>query len=250
MNFLRSFHVNSQKIPNIIGKIHSKDFTAIDGLGVRYLLFLSGCCLRCKFCSNPDTWDIRNGTSKLSHDVFNDILKYKPYIQGVSVSGGDPLLQPHFLSSLFQLCHKENLSTCIDTAGQCKKQNWDIVLPHTDFVLFCIKHIDPEKYKFLTGFSQDHALQFLDKIKQYNIPFYLRYVYIPKFTDDVKDIDKFIKFIENFKNLRAIEVLPYHKLGINKWDSIGLQAHSFEVPSKIQVEEFKDYLMKKGLNIL
>lgn len=247
---MQTMNTFSNVIPNVIGKIHSKDFTAIDGLGVRYLLFLSGCCLRCKFCSNPDTWDIRNGTSRLSHDVFNDVLRYKPYIQGISVSGGDPLLQPHFLSSLFRLCHKENLSTCIDTAGQCKKENWDIVLPHTDFVLFCIKHIDPEKYKYLTGFSQDHAIQFLDKIKQYNIPFYLRYVYIPKFTDDVKDIDNFIKFIKDYKNLQGIEVLPYHRLGVNKWTSLGLEPPSFEIPRKEQVLGVKEYLQRKGFNVL
>jgi pyruvate formate lyase activating enzyme len=250
MRRMYSTTLHSTQIPNVIGRIHSKDFTAIDGHGVRYLLFLAGCCLKCNFCANPDTWDISKGQPQYSKDIFEDIMKYKPYIEGLTCSGGDPLLQPHFVSSLFRMCHREGLSTCLDTAGQCKRTNWEIVLPFTDYVLFCMKHPDPDKYKELTGISQKHAIEFLSKLEEYKIPFSLRYLLIPGHTDNPGDLDKLQGLIKDHSTLKKIELLPYHELGLEKWKELGLQPKRYRVPTKDEVAIFREQIIGMGHKVL
>jgi pyruvate formate lyase activating enzyme len=246
-------HLPSRYIKETFGKVHSVDtFTAIDGPGIRYMLFLQGCNLRCKSCSNPDTWDHKCGTEMSSKDVIKNIAKYRNYIDGITVSGGEPLLQPQFVSTLFEECHELNLNTCIDTAGQSLTKNWHMVLPHTDLALICIKHIDPIKYYKFTGMPQKHALQFMDTVQDYNVPFYLRYLYIPGYSDDYNDIDKFIEYAKTLKGLKAIEFLPYHRLGVNKWESIGLKYSlaDVQVPEHDKVDEVRKYFEDAGLFVL
>ena len=120
------------ELEKITGRVHSiETFTAIDGPGVRYMVFLQGCNLKCLSCSNRDTWDLEGGKPlRTAKEIVDHMLRYRPYIQGITVSGGEALLQPHFVSALFQAAHQYGLNTCIDTSGQSPKQNWDIVLPH------------------------------------------------------------------------------------------------------------------------
>ena len=204
----------------IIGRVHSiETFTAIDGPGIRYMIFLQGCGLRCKSCSNRDTWEMVGGKEMSCTDVIQHMLRYRDFIEGVTVSGGEALLQPYFVASLFQQARRHGLTTCLDTAGQAPKHHWDVVLPHTDVALVCIKHVDPVKYKHFTGMNQASALEFVDHLAhRYKVPFHFRYLYIPGFTDDLNDIDRFLQYAEQFKPLlRGIELLPYHRLGVEKW---------------------------------
>lgn len=235
------------------GRVHSVDtFTAIDGPGIRYMLFLQGCNLRCKSCSNPDTWSYKDGETTSSKQVITNISRYRSYIEGITVSGGEPLLQPEFVSAIFQECHDMDLNTCIDTAGQSLSKNWHMILPHTDVALICLKSIDPIKYMKFTGMSQKHALQFVDTVQEYNVPFYLRYLYIPGFTDDYKEIDKFIDYAKSLNNLKGVEFLPYHRIGVSKWKTLNIKypLENVQVPSHKTIEEVRSYLTKAGLNVV
>lgn len=235
------------------GRVHSVDtFTAIDGPGIRYMLFLQGCNLRCKSCSNPDTWSYKDGEMTSSKQVIANISKYRSYIEGITVSGGEPLLQPEFVSSIFQECHNLDLNTCIDTAGQSLTKNWHMILPHTDIALICLKSIDPVKYMTFTGMSQKHALQFVDTVQEYNVPFYLRYLYIPGLTDDYKDIDQFIDYAKTLNNLKGIEFLPYHRIGVSKWNTLNIKypLEHVQVPSKEKIDEARNYFTNAGMNVI
>jgi pyruvate formate lyase activating enzyme len=240
-------------VKETFGRVHSIDtFSALDGEGIRYMMFLQGCNLKCKSCSNRDTWDHHGGNGMSSKMIINNINRYRSYLDGVTISGGEPLLQPHFVSSLFQECHNINLTTCIDTAGQSLSKNWHMILPHTDMVLFCLKSIDPIKYQKFTGMPQSTALKFLDTLEDYKIPYYMRYLYIPGYTDDIKDIDKFIKLAKQLEHMKCIEFLPYHRLGVNKWDVLGVpyQLKDVKVPSKEKIDEVKEYIESAGLHVL
>jgi pyruvate formate lyase activating enzyme len=238
---------------NVLGRIHSVDsLTALDGPGVRYMIFLQGCMLRCKCCSNPDTWDKRKGNLVDSDTVVNNIKKYKSYIEGITISGGEPLVQPKFVSSIFQRTKELNLTTCIDTAGQSGIKSWDMVLPHTDMALVCLKHIDPIKYKEFTGTPQIQALKFIERLNQMNIPFNLRYLLIPKYSDNEEDIDKFIEYAKQQPLLKSIELLPYHKLGVNKWKEMGLEytLEDISPPSKEKIQHVKEGIQRAGLKVI
>eukprot|EP00878_Enallax_costatus_P004356 GHUV01004592.1.p1 GENE.GHUV01004592.1~~GHUV01004592.1.p1 ORF type:complete len:240 (+),score=35.22 GHUV01004592.1:531-1250(+) len=171
-----------QPVPEVVGQIHSTEsFSAVDGPGVRFLVFTQGCAMRCKFCSNPDTWSAHAGETISSKSLANQIRSVAPYLRpgggGVTCSGGEPLLQPDFTAAIFREAHAMGLTTCLDTTGQgTKHHNWDKVLPHTDMVLFCIKHLDPEKYTGLTGLRQLGALKFAEELKTQRVPFWLRWV--------------------------------------------------------------------------
>lgn len=235
------------------GRVHSVDtFTAIDGPGIRYMLFLQGCNLRCKSCSNPDTWSYKEGETTSSKQVIANISKYRSYIEGITISGGEPLLQPEFVSSIFQECHNMDLNTCIDTAGQSLSKNWHMILPHTDIALICLKSIDPVKYMKFTGMSQKHALQFVDAVQEYNVPFYLRYLYIPGFTDDYKDIDRFIEYAKSLNNLKGIEFLPYHRIGVSKWKALNIKypLEDVQVPTNEKIDEVTNHIRNSGIHVI
>nr|CAF04130.1 pyruvate formate-lyase activating enzyme [Chlamydomonas reinhardtii] len=214
-------------IPEVFGNVHSTEsMSAVDGPGVRFLVFVQGCAMRCLFCSNPGTWTLKGGNKTSSKEIAADIKRVRNYLKprgGITISGGEAMLQPHFVSTVFQEVHALGLNTTVDTTGQgTKAGNWDVVLPHTDLVLFCIKHIDPIKYEALTGMKQRGASGFADQLAERKIPFYLRYVYIPGYTDGVKDIDKLIEWCKQQPTFQGIELLPYHVLGRNKWEVMGL----------------------------
>ena len=235
------------------GRVHSIDtFSAIDGDGIRYMLFLQGCNLRCKSCSNPDTWNFKTGTDMSTKQIMRNIDKYKNYIDGITVSGGEPLLQPKFVSTLFEECHDMGLTTCIDTAGQSLQKNWLAVLPHTDLVLFCLKHIDPLKYQKFTGFPQSTALKFLDTMEKMGVPYQLRYLYVPGFSDDMGDIDRFVNMVKELKYIKCVEFLPYHRLGVNKWDALGFTypLKDVPIPTKEKVNDIRSYIESAGIKVL
>lgn len=208
-------------------KIHSiESFGTVDGPGIRFVLFLQGCHLKCKYCHNRDTWDINGGNYKSLDDIFEKILKYKNYIHpngGVTVTGGEPLLQVKFLIELFEKLKKENIHTCIDTSGMVTLTD-DIkhLLSLTDLVLLDIKHINTEKCKDLVGFNNEKELAFAKYLSDNGIHMWIRQVLIPGYTDDESDLLKLKNFISSLKTVDKIEILPYHDMGKYKWKSLGI----------------------------
>ena len=198
-------------------KIHSIDtFGTVDGPGVRFIVFMQGCHLQCKYCHNRDTWDINSGEYISLDDLLKNIEKYKPYITpngGVTVSGGEPLLQPHFLISLFKELKKRKIHTAIDTSGMVELTDTiKEVLSLTDLVLLDIKHIDSKKCKDLVGFENTRELKFAKYLSDNNISIWIRQVLVPGYTDDENDLLKLKDFIKSLKSVERVEILPYHNL--------------------------------------
>lgn len=209
-------------------KIHSiETFGTVDGPGIRFVTFFQGCNLECKYCHNRDTWNINDGKYISVDELFNKILNYKTYIipnGGFTASGGEPLLQPHFLISLFKKLKQENIHTAIDTSGMVDlTEPIKELLSLTDLVLLDIKHINPEKSKELVGASNEKELAFAKYLSDNNIPIWIRQVIVPGITDNEDDLIKLKDFISSLKTVKNIELLPYHNLGKHKWETLGFE---------------------------
>lgn len=212
---------------NVVGKIHSfESLGAVDGPGIRFVIFMQGCNLKCKYCQNRDTWDINLGSAYTVKEVIEKIMRYKNYMVasngGVTLSGGEPLLQQDFVISLFQELKKQNISTCIDTSGMFGitdkiKQIVDL----TDIFLLDIKSINDETCKNLTGFSNKQELEFAKYVSEKNKRLWIRQVLVPGITDKKEDLLQLKKFLDSI-NVEKFEFLPYHKLGKYKWEKLGL----------------------------
>ena len=230
-------------------KVHSiESFGTVDGPGIRFVLFLQGCHLQCKYCHNRDTWDINGGEYKSLDDIFEKIMKYKNYIYpngGVTVTGGEPLLQVKFLIELFEKLKKENIHTCVDTSGMVALTN-DIkkLLSLTDLVLLDIKHIDSQKAKELVGFNNEKELAFAKYLSDNAIHMWIRQVLIPGYTDDENDLLKLKDFIASLNTVDKVEILPYHDMGRYKWEKLGLK---YELDG---VRIANDYDVKRAKKIL
>ena len=209
-------------------KVHSvESFGTVDGPGIRFVLFLQGCHLQCKYCHNRDTWDINNGTYKSLDEIFDKIMKYKNYIcpnGGVTITGGEPLLQAKFIFELFTKLKEQNIHTCIDTSGMVPLTD-DIkkVLSVTDLVLLDIKHIDDSKCKDLVGKSNKLELEFARCLSDNNINMWIRQVIIPGYTDSEQDLLKLKWFLASLKTVQKVELLPYHDMGKFKWKNLGVK---------------------------
>ncbi len=210
-------------------KVHSiESFGTVDGPGIRFVLFLQGCHLECKYCHNRDTWDINGGEYKSVDDIVEKVKEYKNYIipsgGGVTVTGGEPLLQVKFLIEFFERLKKEGINTCIDTSGMVAlTEDIKEVLKMTDLVLLDIKHIDDEKCKDLVGKSNKLELEFAKYLSDNNIRMWIRQVLIPGYTDDEKDLIKLKEFINTLHTVEKVQVLPYHSMGKYKWEKLGLK---------------------------
>ena len=208
------------------GRIHSfESLGAVDGPGVRFVVFMQGCSLKCKYCQNRDTWNLKGGTTYSSDEIVEKILRYKNYIMpngGVTISGGEPLLQTKFLIELFTKLKKYNIHTCIDTSGSVAltaeiKELIDL----TDLFLLDIKCINDEKAINLTGVSNKKELEFAKYLSSIHKPMWIRQVLVPGYTDDEQDLIKLREFISTLKFVEKVEVLPYHDLGKFKWEQLG-----------------------------
>lgn len=210
------------------GRIHSfESLGAVDGPGVRYIVFMQGCCLKCKYCQNRDTWDLNGGTEYEVEEVFNQIMRYKNYILtngGVTISGGEPLLQPDFLIELFKKLKAEGIHTCIDTSGTVQlTDKIKEVIALTDLFLLDIKCINDEVCKDLAGVSNKLELEFARYLSENGKKLWIRQVLVPGITDDENDLKDLKEFISTLKTVEKVEVLRYHDLGKFKWDNLGLE---------------------------
>ena len=232
---------------NVVGEIHSfESFGTVDGPGIRFVVFMQGCALKCKYCHNRDTWDISNGTEYDVDFVLNMIMRSKPFLDsshgGVTISGGEPLLQVQFVTELFKKLKKKNIHTAIDTSGAFKiNDNIKELLSYTDLVLLDIKHIDNEKCIKLTGVSNENTLNFAKYLDEQKIPVWIRQVLVPGFTDDEHDLQKLKTFIDSLSNVQKIELLPYHDMGKFKWEEFGqeYQLKDTPIPTQEQINKAK-----------
>jgi pyruvate formate lyase activating enzyme len=231
------------------GNIHSiESFGTVDGPGIRYVLFTQGCLLRCQFCHNADTWEIGSGKQMSVSEVMNDLISYLPFIEssggGITVSGGEPLLQIPFLIELFKGCKKAGIHTTIDSSGGCFStsklflEQLEDLLQYTDLVLLDLKHINRKKHIKLTGMANGHILDFARFLSNRKVPVWIRHVLVPSVTDDTDDLEQLGQFIGTLENVHKIEILPYHKLGVYKWETLGLEypLKDIEPPSDENVE--------------
>lgn len=238
------------------GRIHSIETCGtVDGPGIRYILFTQGCPLRCKYCHNPDTWKPSDGREEDTDSLISDIVRYKSFMQfsggGVTVSGGEPLLQPDFVKDLFIKCKSNSIHTCLDTSGFISIEKSDPVLDYTDLVLLDIKSHNPDVFKDLTGVPLDPTLAFANHLNERHIPVWIRYVLVPNLTDDPKDIESLAQFLSTLENVERIDILPFHKLGEFKWEQLGYEyaLEDTDEPSKDEVQLAKDIFLKYNLPI-
>ncbi|WP_263078457.1 pyruvate formate-lyase-activating protein [Endozoicomonas sp. Mp262] len=238
-----------------LGRVHSMDsFGTVDGPGIRYVVFMQGCLMRCRYCHNRDTWDLREGGEIMSHEeVLDKILKVRTFLSGgVTVTGGEPLLQAEFVADLFDACRKEGIHTCLDTNGFTKSITPQVVrlLDNSDMVMLDIKHMDEELHKKLTYVTSHHTKHFAQYLHEINKPTWIRYVVVDGYTVDPKYARMLAEFIEPMKNVEKVEILPYHSLGVHKWDVLNdsYDLESVKPPSNEQLDAIKAEFERLGIN--
>lgn len=237
------------------GRIHSlESFGTVDGPGTRFVVFVQGCPMRCAYCHNPDTWEMNAGTLMEPAYIIEQYERNKPFYRGggITVTGGEPLMQVDFLIDLFTLAKEKNIHTCIDTSGiSYNPDNTDYIakldklMTLTDLVMLDIKHIDPEKHRDLTAQPNDNILKFAAYLNEKNVDMWIRHVVVPGLTDEDEYLFKLGYFIGEFSNLKALDVLPYHTMGENKYEKLGIKYRLAGVPAMN-----KDVLVEKKQVIL
>lgn len=228
-----SFKKERMNVLGTKGIIHSfESFGAADGPGVRFVVFLKGCNMRCKYCHNPDSWSEKGGQEADADEVMKKVSRYKSYWGeegGITVSGGEPLIQIDFVTELFKKAKLEGINTAIDTSGEpfTMKEpfisKFDELMKYTDLVLLDIKEIDNIKHRELTGKTNENILLLAEYLCKIQKPVWIRHVLVPENTDFDEDLDKLGEFISKLSNVKKVEVLPYHTLGVFKWENLGVK---------------------------
>ncbi|MDP5272638.1 pyruvate formate-lyase-activating protein [Chengkuizengella axinellae] len=210
-----------------IGRIHSLDtFGTVDGPGIRFVLFMQGCALQCQYCHNRDTWDRDKGNAKKVEEILSEVEPYIHYYKsskgGITITGGEPTLQAPFVKEVFEACkQKWNLHTALDTSGFNDPSRIKDLFDVTDLLLLDIKQMDDDKHKKLTGQSNERILKVIQYASEMNKKMWIRHVLIPGITDDYSDLFELGKFIGKLKNVEKVEILPYHRMGVFKWQQLG-----------------------------
>lgn len=208
------------------GRIHSiESMGLVDGPGIRTVVFLQGCALRCSYCHNPDTWSLQGGSEVDSEELLGKLLKFKPYYKssggGVTFSGGEPLLQPDFLLEMLRLCRENGIHTALDTAG-FGLGGYDEILSLTDLVLLDLKHSTEEGYRSLACGEMSKVLEFIDALNRSEARVWVRHVVVPGITDSREHILRLRKLVRKIRNVDKVELLPYHTMGAVKYSSLGI----------------------------
>jgi len=207
------------------GRIHSiQTMGAVDGPGLRGVVFLQGCPMRCAYCHNPDTWAFEGGQEVSAQDLCRKLIRYRTYYKngGVTVSGGEPLMQSEFVSVLFSLLHQEGIHTALDTSGMASAEAAKRVLPHTDLVLCDIKFPTDDMYLKYTGMSMQPVLDFLSEAERAGVPFWVRHVVVPGLTDSEEEVLSVLRIARQFKGFERLELLPFRKLCLSKYQAMNL----------------------------
>ena len=238
----------------VVGRVHSiESLGTVDGPGIRFVLFLQGCLMRCKYCHNRDTWETGTGRSMKVADVMAEFEGCRSFYKsgGLTVSGGEALLQIDFLTELFRACKAESIHTCLDTNGfiaYCRHK-LDALLEVTDLVMLDLKQMDPDKHIELTRTPNSFAIDFANILHARNHPTWIRYVVVPGHTDDEASLKMLAKYVRGLSNVSRVELLPYHKLGCHKWKSYGdpYPLEGVEPPVKEQMESIVELLSANGV---
>ena len=230
------------------GIVHSfQSLGTLDGPGVRFVVFMQGCNLRCSCCHNPDTWSFNDGTEYTAEEIVRRAVRYKEYFRdngGITVSGGEPLLQADFVREIFELCHKENINTCLDTSGSIMNDSVKALLRETDLVLLDIKYTDSELYKKHVGCDFERVTDFLSFLNEEKIPTVLRQVIIPDINNTEENVLKLKEIREAHSNVQKAELLPFRKICQVKYDKMKLLfpfGHLTE-PSREEMEKLNGLL--------
>ena len=236
----------------MIGHIHSTEsFGAADGPGVRFIVFMQGCHMRCRYCHNPDTWKMGGGDEVTADEILKRALRFKPYWGkdgGITISGGEPLLQIDFVIELFKKAKELGINTCIDTAGNpFTKEDpffskFEELMKYTDLLLLDLKEINPARHKDLTGFDNSNIIEMAKYLSEINKPVWIRHVLVPEHSDFDEDLDALGDFIDTLSNVDRVEILPYHTLGKFKWENLGIpySLESISPPSAERIENAKN----------
>lgn len=224
----------------MIGYIHSMESMGlVDGPGIRCVVFLQGCHLRCRYCHNPDTWALPDSPGctcqqMTPQQLVQRVSRFRTYFSrsggGVTFSGGEPLMQPEFLSETLALCKEAGIHTCIDTAGVGHGQ-YDEILQHTDLVLYDVKHYTPDGYRAITGRDMDETQRFVEALRRANVPLWVRHVVVPDLTDSEQHLQGLSDYLHTLPNVQRVELLPYHTLGAHKYQTLGLPYSLADTPA-------------------
>ncbi len=238
------------------GFIHSTEsFGTVDGPGVRFVIFMQGCPMRCLYCHNPDTWEIGAGTVRTVEDLLNEYASCREFYKtgGITVTGGEPLLQIEFVTELFEAARRRGIHTCLDTSGalfdpynENTVQKFVRLCSCTDLIMLDIKHIDDDGHRKLTGRSNRNILAFAEFLRDRNIPLWVRHVIVPGINDDDALLHRLGYFLGGLNDLKALDVLPYHTMGEAKYKSLGIAYPLKGVPpaSRELAAHAKDVIME------
>ena len=243
----------------LLGRVHSVEtFGSVDGPGIRFLIFLKGCSMRCRYCHNPDTWDPETDDLRTADELLTQAMRYRSYWGregGITVSGGEALLQIDFLTELFRKAKAKGIHTCLDTSGQPFTRREPFfskfaeLMKYTDLLLFDLKQIDDAKHRELTGRTNRNILDCARYLSDIGKPIWVRHVLVPGVTDNDDDLHALRAFIDTLQNVKRVEVLPYHALGTYKWEQLGIPYTLKDVsaPSEERVRNAEHILTAPGI---
>jgi pyruvate formate lyase activating enzyme len=244
------------KEKDIVGFVHSYEVgTTVDGPGIRFVGFLTGCQLRCKFCHNPDTWHKHNGTPVPVSRAMRQIGKYANVLKisggGITLSGGDPQVQRAFTMEIFRRCKALGLHTCIETAGRLGDRFTDRDLQDIDLHILDIKGGDPATFEKVCGHPLKPTLDFARRLAELKRPAWIRFVLVPALTDARENVERLADVVAGLKNVERVEILPFHQMGREKWHKLGIayELEGFEPPSAAQIERAREPFRARGLTV-
>lgn len=245
-------------LDNIKIRIHSYESAGtVDGPGIRFVVFMQGCPLRCKYCHNPDTWELNAGKIVSAKEVLNEVLKYDAFMKyskgGVTFSGGEPLVQKKSLLPLLKELKKNNVHIALDTAGTTNIDETTLEIIDTiDLAMLDVKHIIPYEYKLLTGISNEMNISFLEALASKNKRTWVRWVVVPNINDTIEYAKNFASLMKKYPNVELVEILPYHKNGIYKWEALNIPypLKNTPEPTKDSIKELSKILKNQGIRVL
>ena len=247
----------SRKTESVDGYIHSVEtLGTVDGPGVRFVIFTQGCPHRCLYCHNPDSWRLKSGRQVASADLLDQIENASTFLKrakgGVTISGGEPLVQPKFIASIFRGCKEMNLHTALDTTGYLGSKASDAVLNDIDLVLLDIKSYDPETYRRVCGVDLQPTLDFARRLEQMGRKMWIRFVLVPGLTDARANVEGLADFVASLKMVERLEVAPFHKMGEFKWKELRMpyQLSETQAPTPESIAEVRHVFSSRGLVVV
>lgn len=246
----------SQSPTPVVGRIHSVESCGtVDGPGIRFVIFTQGCPLRCLYCHNPDCRNLLEGKQVTVDELIEEVQKYRTYMRfsggGITVTGGEPLMQPEFVREIFRRCKELGIHTALDTSGYVQLNAAEPVLEYVDLVLLDIKSFNPKTYFKVTNVSLEPTLSFAKYLSEINKPAWIRFVLVPNLTDDPSNVEGLAQFISTLGNVEKVEVLPFHKMGEYKWEQLGFDYQLKNTPEATpeQVQKVTEIFQKYELQV-